>query len=203
MQETLPPEFRVEDACALLSEDYKAPLKRLGAMQRAGVLIRLKRGLYAFSNGFDKVGAAGAIYGPSYVSFETALAYYGLIPERVDTVMSVVDGRPASFTTPVGLYEYHAQGRTLFAEGMGMVQLERRSYLIATREKALLDTLNRAHLSAAELSFAQVLDFVVEGMRVDFEDLQGLSLRKLRRLAKLYRNLAPGKLVMALQQRVE
>ncbi len=201
MQSALPPEFRASEACEYLGERYKAPLKWLGAMERAGTLIRLKRGLYAFANGFDRLAAAGAMHGASYVSFESALEYYGLIPERVDTVMSVVDGRSASFSTPVGLYVYYPQGRELFAQGMGMALSDGRSFLLATREKAVTDALSRARLRAALLSPEQVLEFTVDGLRVDLEDLQALSLRTLRRLGTLYRGLGPKKLAAALQER--
>ena len=141
------------------------------------------------------------MHGASYISFESALSYYGWIPERVDTVMSVVDGRAASYRTPAGLYVYYAQGRALFAQGMGLVQLGDRSILMATREKAVMDTVSRANLRAQQLSDEEVLAFTVEGLRIELEDLQTLSLPKLRRLGPLYRNLGPTKLTAALQRR--
>lgn len=199
LQDSLPPEFTAEEACELLAPHYRAPLKHLGLLQRSGEIIRLKRGLYVFANRFDALATANAIHGPSYISFETALAYYGLIPERVPTVLSVVDGRSASFATPVGLYQYHQQQRSLFALGMSMQRLETRSYLIATREKAVLDTLSRAQLKAAALSPTDVLAFALDSLRIDREMLQTLSPAKLSKMAISYRNLAPRKLAAALR----
>jgi len=198
MQNALPPEFSVFEAKEFLDRHYGAPLKLLSMLRNTGVLLRLKRDLYVFAANLNRLAAAGSIHGPSYVSFETALAHYGLIPEKVETVFSVVDGRTASFSTPVGLYKYHRQARQLFAEGMGMQQGANRSYLIATQEKAVLDTLDRARLPSATLLPHQVLAFVVDSIRIREEQLHALSLRKMQRLAKHYRNNGPSKLSSAL-----
>jgi predicted transcriptional regulator of viral defense system len=63
-------------------------------LERKGFVIRIKRDLYVVS---EKVHGkqvsrelvANHLYSLSYVSLETALAYYGLIPERVYSVRSV------------------------------------------------------------------------------------------------------------------
>ena len=101
LKDILPPVFSVEDAVFFLKKQYKAPNKALAALEKSGDLIRLRRGLYAFRDSFNPFEAAAKIYGPSYISFETALAHYGLIPERVEQIISVVDGRPNSFSRPV------------------------------------------------------------------------------------------------------
>lgn len=200
MQENLPPEFQAAEAASWLeSWGYRAPFKALEALEREGAIVRLKRGLYAFVEGFEPLAAAAKLHEPSYVSFETALAYYGLIPERVMTVLSVVDGRPATFDTSVGRYEFYSQSRPLFAAGMSLVFIHDRVCPIANREKALLDTLARARLRAAKLKPAQVLQFVREGLRVDEAGIEALALDKLARMAPLYRNSAPRQFVQALE----
>ena len=200
MQRALPPEFSSVEAKQWLQGRYRAPLKVLGALERSGELVRLKRGLYGFRRGFEPLAAAASLHGASYVSFETALAYYGLIPERVATIMSVVDGRPAVFETSVGRFEYHSQARSLFAKGMSLVFLGDRPCPMANCEKALLDTLARHKLRAAVLEPAELLSFALGGLRIDEERLATLSIRKLRRLAKQYRNWAPRRLVEALER---
>lgn len=201
METELPPEFSAQDAVAFLADTHRAPLKYLASIEKKGLLVRLKRGLYTFAGNVDRLAAANSIHGPSYVSFETALGHYGLIPERTDTVMSVVDGRTASFSTPIGTYEFHSQSRGLFADGMTMARSDDRAWRIATREKALLDTLWRAQLRARGHSGLEILEYVVDGLRVDAEQLQALSRRRLRRLAGQYRSLAPRKLCDALRRR--
>lgn len=201
MRRALPPEFSSSEAKRWLHGRYRAPLKLLGALERSGELVRLKRGLYGFRRDLEPLAAAASLHGASYVSFETAMAHHGMIPERAPTILSVVDGRPAVFDTPVGRFEYYGQARPLFAKGMGLVFLGDRPCPIANREKALLDTLARHKLQAASLEAASVLAYVRDGLRVDEQTLASLSISKLRRLAPLYRNWGPRRLVEALDAR--
>jgi len=62
--------------------DYASPRSHLSYMSRKGKLTRVRRGLYVPANtsGVSLLTLANKIYGPSYVSFETALAHHGLIP---------------------------------------------------------------------------------------------------------------------------
>lgn len=199
MRLDLPPVFTSDDGRAWLSDHYQAPEKALNAMVERGEVVRLKRGIYAFRMGFDPLSAASVLCPPSYVSFEAALAYYGLIPERVETVMAVVDGRSACFDTPLGRFEFHSQRRELYALGMTIAFNDQHVPVpIATREKAVLDALGRAKLRAAAMSLAEVRAFMTQGLRIDDGDLRALSLRKLGRMAELYRNHGPRKLVQAL-----
>ena len=48
-----------------------------------GNLIKIINGLYETNPAVNGYLLAGSIYGPSYMSFEYALSYYGLIPEKV------------------------------------------------------------------------------------------------------------------------
>ena len=62
---------------------YANPDMKIKRMVQKGSLFRLRRGLYATTRNISSYLLAGVIYGPSYISFETALSRYGLIPERV------------------------------------------------------------------------------------------------------------------------
>ena len=64
-------------------KDYSSPRAKLTALLKKGDLIRVKKGLYIFGSDYRKGPyspeiMANKIYGPSYVSQEYALAYYGL-----------------------------------------------------------------------------------------------------------------------------
>ena len=72
-------------------------------------LYQLRRGLYALAPPFQKIKPhpfliANRMVRGSYVSCQSALAYYGLIPEYVPTVTSVTTGRPARWQTPFGFF---------------------------------------------------------------------------------------------------
>ena len=191
----IPPEFTPAEAANFIRPKYKSPEKALENWVKNGTLIRLKRGLYAFSDSIQKIPAAGRIHGPSYISYETALAVYGMIPERVSTIMSVVDGRPKVQNTPIGRYEYYSQSRALYSAGATSRTESDRAYLIATREKALLDTLERRKLKSKEIVQGQLIEFVIDGLRVDEYELEKLSAKKLLQIASFYRNLAPKNFV--------
>jgi predicted transcriptional regulator of viral defense system len=195
LEQQLPPEFSTREAANFIGLSYKSPEKTLENWVKKGTLIRLKRGLYAFSENFQKIPAAGSIHGPSYVSYETALSVYEMIPERVETVMSVVDGRPKTQKTPVCLYEYYSQSRLLYSAGISSRTELDRSYLIASKEKALLDTLERRKFKSQEIKQGMLIEFVIDGLRVDESLLRKLSTKKLLHISGFYRNLAPKNFV--------
>jgi predicted transcriptional regulator of viral defense system len=72
-------------------------------LEQSGEIVRLKKGLYMVSPAVSRREVspfllANHIYGPSYVSMQTALRYYGLIPEAVYAVQSMTLG--TAKTTP-------------------------------------------------------------------------------------------------------
>ena len=85
-----------------------------GLVKRAiasGEILHIRRGLYCLSSKYNRYGIsrnvfANLIYGPSYISMETALSEHGWIPEAVHSVTSVSMRRAKSFETPLGYYDY-------------------------------------------------------------------------------------------------
>lgn len=65
---------------------YANPKAKLSRMANQGECFRITRGLYETNKNTPGYLLAGSIYGPSYISFEYALAYYNLIPEAVYTI---------------------------------------------------------------------------------------------------------------------
>ena len=81
-------------------KDLSAPRDKTTLLLRQGVIIRVKKGLYVFGDKYrrypySKELLANLVYGPSYVSLDYALAYHGLIPERVEALTSVTPNRSA------------------------------------------------------------------------------------------------------------
>jgi len=126
-------------------KELSSPRDKITDMLRQGVIIRVKKGLYVFGDKFrrypySKELLANLVYGPSYVSLDYALAYYGLIPERVEALTSVTPNRPRRFSTPVGLFVYRRIPSGAYGAGMARVEVEHdQAFLIATPEKALAD----------------------------------------------------------------
>ncbi|MCC6412754.1 MAG: hypothetical protein IT270_13905 [Saprospiraceae bacterium] len=83
---------------------------------------------------------AGKIYAPSYVSLESALSYYGLIPEGVFTITSISTLKTMTFETPIGRFAYRNVKKALFF-GVRLERSGNYAYKIANPVKALLDLL--------------------------------------------------------------
>jgi predicted transcriptional regulator of viral defense system len=189
--DSLPNEFSTEQAQHLLNKFYKAPNKHLELLVASGQLIRLKKGLFVPAERYDPLAAAASIHGPSYLSFETALGFYGMIPESVSTIFSVVDARQLRVEAAGHLYIYRSQQRELFAQGMTAVNLGGRNVLIATKEKALLDTIAWSGINTKQTTQSELFDSICESYRFNDEDLHKLSRKQLAALATMYRSLAP------------
>lgn len=161
-------------------KDYKRPNDKIKALRADGVLQSLKKGLYVAG---PKIrGAkpenrllANHIYGPSYVSMDTALAYYGLIPERVYEVASMTTKQSRSFHTPVGVFTYMHLPLPYYAFGLNMVKLsENQRTIIASPEKALCDKI--VGTSGILLrSTVQTAAYLLEDLRMDEASLKSFD----------------------------
>ena len=110
-----------------------------------GYLVRLRQGVYAFSEYRGKANIAeyfaGRMYNPSYISLHTALSFYGLIPESVVQITSVTSMKTAAFRNSFGEYTYQSVRDDLMF-GYGPRPLaDGRTTPYASMEKALLDLL--------------------------------------------------------------
>ncbi|MBI2616191.1 MAG: hypothetical protein HYW52_11070 [Gemmatimonadetes bacterium] len=82
---------------------------------------------------------ANELQRPSYVSLQSALAYYAMIPEAVPVTTSVTTGRPVTLDTPLGRYRYrHVRRGAFFGYGPVNVFPDQEA-LLAEPAKALLD----------------------------------------------------------------
>jgi hypothetical protein len=110
---------------------------------KSGRVYQLRRGLYAIAPPYQKVKphpflVANRMQRASYVSMQSALSFYGLIPDTVQMTLSVTAGRPESLGTPLGIYEFrHVKPKLL--HGYRMAKFSGQQALVATPEKALLD----------------------------------------------------------------
>lgn len=201
MKSKLPPVFEAEEALSLASV-YGDPQNFLMRVTDKKEIIRLRRGLYADAKHIDPWLIANRLLSPSYVSYETALSYYGMIPERVLTFMSVTSQKARKYTTPVGLFEFYAQNIELFASAYTLVAKSDYFIRIATAEKALFDTVSRMRIVARTLNSDDALRLVTEDLRIDEGSLKSLSKREVKRLIPLYTSGAVkilGKSILSLK----
>ena len=150
-------------------KNYVNPAAKLARMVKAGEIIRIKQGLYETDPHAEGVGIAEAIYGPSYLSFEYALSYHGLIPEAVYQYTSAT---------------FEKKRTKLFVSlGVQLILKGDFSFRLATPEKALCDELYKLSPCANRAELEQLL---FDDLRIDKEVVLGLNLAELKDMASLY-----------------
>lgn len=162
--------------------------QRYGIVKRAiarGDIIHIKRGLYCLAEKYRKTQlnlfeVAQKIYGPSYVSFESALSYHGWIPEAVHTVTSVSLKRSKIFKTDVGLFSFVRVSVNSFLTQVDRVIEERAVFLIARPWRAIADYV-----------FANKKDWkgispLVKSLRIEEENLFETTIEELNEIASIY-----------------
>lgn len=152
-------------------KDYKSPRAKLTTLLQKGDLIRVKKGLYLFGPDYRKGPyspeiMANKIYGPSYVSREYALAYYGLIPEYVAEVTSISTKRARNFDTPIGRFSYARLPPKLYQVNFNLISVRNNeTALLATAEKALADLLYFRDDHPETLN--ELVDLLFDNLRLD------------------------------------
>lgn len=161
-------------------KDYKRPNDKILGLKAQGILEPLKKGLYIAGPAVtdkkpDKFLAANHLLGPSYVSVETALSYYGLIPERVYEISSMTTKAPRSFNTVLGMFTYTRLPLPYYSFGLKMLRLPSEQYaMVASPEKALCDKI--VTTSGLTLrSIRNAYEYLVDNMRIDESALNDLD----------------------------
>jgi len=122
--------------------------RRYGLVKRAiagGQIIHIRRGLYCLAPKYQKkklnlYALAEHLYGPSYVSLESALSWHGWIPEAVYTLTSASLGKSKEFKTPLGAFSYNRVPQKVFYAGVERLTDEAGdAFLMAQPIKALAD----------------------------------------------------------------
>jgi predicted transcriptional regulator of viral defense system len=165
--------------------DYGNPGMKITRMVKSGQLIRLKNGLYETDDIIDIFQPAQAIYGPSYISFGTALSYYGIVPEHAFHVTNATFSKHKDkyFHTDICSYYYTDVPADVFHLEVETVRLGDYTYRIATREKAVCDKLYKMP-PMGDVDQLRVLMF--EDLRFDDEDIAKLDYRTVTELSERY-----------------
>ena len=167
-------------------KDYRNPAMKINGMLKTGELTRVVRGLYETDPHTPGYLLASAIYGPSYLSFEYALAHHGLIPEAVHqfTSASFEKKRVKQFETPFGVFSYRDIPEEAFPCGVRPMTENGYSYRLASPEKAVCDELYKLSPCANRAELEQLL---FEDLRIDRQVFSGLDLAEMEQLSALYR----------------
>ncbi|MCP4046254.1 MAG: hypothetical protein GY732_09720 [Gammaproteobacteria bacterium] len=170
-----------------------SPQRRYGLVNRAlkaGELRRLSRGRYLLADRYrDYPGhpfaLAQAFVPGSYVSFETALAYHGWIPEAVYTTACVTPGRKTLLFDPPGFgrFSFHplAIHTDRLLELVLRTQISQQTMWIAEPLRALID------LVCLRKTPWKGLDWLTQGLRIDEDNLRSIKQNDMAILMLVYK----------------
>lgn len=164
-----------------LLKEYYRPNDKINEMVKKGELTTIKKGLYMPGPKINIAKPepfliANHLWGPSYVSLEAALSYWGLIPERVYEISSMTTKTAKNYQTPVGRFSYFHAPLPYYSYGIKRVQLTpKQVVLIASPEKAICDMI--INTSGVLLrSKRQAREYLVDDLRIDEEMLAEFDL---------------------------
>lgn len=148
-------------------------------------LIKLKKGLYETNKNTPNYLLAGSIYGPSYLSFEYALSYHGLIPERVINCTSATFNKKKKkkFTNAFGTFLYRDVPELAYPYEIEIIVEGDYSYQIATKEKAICDKL---YTLKPVSNLKELENLLLSDLRIDSMELKNINKDTIEELSKLY-----------------
>jgi predicted transcriptional regulator of viral defense system len=166
--------------------NYKSPKDKISVLVKHGDLIRLKKGLFVVApkihkQSLSKELIANHIYGLSYLSVESALSFYGMIPERVHSTRSVTLKRTKQFSTSIGVFDYVTIPTNYFNIGIRQEFINNQyAFLIASPEKAICDMI----ISSPGLRLQSVKamqKYLEEDLRIDFSNLESYDMEIIKK----------------------
>jgi predicted transcriptional regulator of viral defense system len=158
---------------------------------KAGELLRVRRGTYLLAERYRDYNAhpfalAQAFVPGSYVSFETALAHHGWIPEAVYTTASVTPGRKShEYEHPLfGSFTFHplATHAGYFLELVDREQINEQAMLVAKPIRALMDLV--CHRKAEWNG----MEWLQQSLRIDYDYLRQITSADIRTLKLVYKH---------------
>ena len=165
-------------------KEYKRPFDKISELIKQEKLIPVKRGIFVAGTNLgilqpDRFLLANHISGPSYVSLESALSHWGLIPERVFETVSVTMKRSKYYRTAVGRFTYLHAPLPYYSFGIRHIQLTSRQHaLIASPAKALCDKIIMTP-GINLRSTKQTREFLLDDLRIERQSLQQMNIREI------------------------
>jgi hypothetical protein len=167
-----------------LLKGYKRPFDKINELVRQEILTPVKNGLFipGIKTKITKPEPfliANHLWGPSYVSLESALAYWGYIPERVFEISSVTVKSAKTYLTKAGRFSYLHASLPYYSLGIISISLtKKQTVMIASPEKALCDKIIMT-TGILLRSTKQVRDYLLDELRMDEEMLGKLDINEI------------------------
>ena len=167
--------------------NYRAPNNKISRMVKTGSVTPITKGLYETDKTIPGYLLANIIYGPSYLSFDFALSYYGLIPEAVYTFTSATFEKKKEkiYNNHFGTFTYRDVPSSAYPYGIRLISAGQYSSAIATPEKALCDKL---YIESPVRNKKELIVLLFTDLRIDGTEFQQLDKEALCDLADLYKS---------------
>ena len=183
--------------------NYSNINQKISLEEKRGNIIRIKRGLYTDNLLTDAPIIANVCYGPSYLSFEYALSYYGLIPEYVSSYTSATFSKKNNKTYLVSnlCFQYYSIPNEVFSKGITFLVNEKGiRYKIATKEKAICDLL---YLKYPVRSIKDLKVMLFDDLRIDYFEFIKLDFKFIKSIAFMYHSNTLYTLVKYIEEELE
>ena len=182
--------------------DYKNKNNKISRDIQSGKLYKVIPGLYETDPNTAGYLLASSIYGPSYISFEYALSYYGFIPERVSTITCATFNKKKKkqYRTDFGTFTYRDIPNDAYPEELLLKTEGSYSYQIATPEKAICDKL---YTLSPLGNYSNLEDMLFNDLRIEEESLNKLNIDKIEKLNNLYHSTNVNLLTKYMRRRYE
>ncbi len=157
-------------------------------LENAGEIIRLKKGLYITSSKISRVPVspflvANHMYGPSYISMQTALRFYGMIPETVYEIQSMTTGLTKEYSNDIGKFRYVHVSPEYYNCGVVVAEESGISFMIASPAKALCDLMVYSPYLNLK-SCNAIAEYLEDDIRFDMDELASLDKDVIKRCAE-------------------
>lgn len=165
--------------------EYSNKNSKISREIKNGKLIKIINGLYETNPLVNGYLLAGCIYGPSYLSFDFALYYYGLIPEKVTAFTSATCNKKKKkiYNNQFGTYLYRDVPEKVYPLGIKIINEDNYSYQIAIPEKALCDKL---YTLSPLKNMKELENVLFNDLRIDSEEFNKLNLQDIAEISNSY-----------------
>ena len=173
------------DIIKLSLQEYSNKDTKICREVKNGNLIKIINGLYETDSNINGYLLAGSIYGPSYLSFDFALYYYGLIPEKVTAFTSATFDKKKKkmYENQFGVFLYRDVPSNVYPLGINLIEENGYIYQIATPEKALCDKL---YTLSPIKNMSELENVLYNDLRIDIDELNKFNVQDLKEISNSY-----------------
>jgi len=182
---------------------YKKVNDKIVWLKNKDILVPLKNGYYLYKSLssdtlISKEIISNVLLGPSYVSLDYALWFYGLIPESVYEITAISIKRTKNFRNIYGLFSYKHMDKRLFNLGLEIKNSQSGNFLIASKGKAICDKIYFTK-NIDIRSKKAMLEFLEDDLRVDIEELKDCNANILKQYLQISKSKKIETLIKVIQ----